>query len=370
MSTISLCMVVRDEEPNIRRCLDSIKDYVNEMVIVDTGSSDRTKEICSEYGASVFAFDWKNNFADARNFGLEKAQGDWILWLDADEAADMTDFPSLQACLDKRENSLILVPMQHFYGQDPKNDQQVYFSSATRLIRNKIGIRFAGKIHESLVSDAFVLSPPAEANRSLRILHYGYMESAFKKKETRNINLLLEEKAQHPNNAWLDYHLAAEYYRARMYSEAYQKVDTALAGFLRNNILPPSLAYKLKYDILLTTGNFEAAYPGIEMAAALYPDYVDLHFYRGIVQCARGEYGKAEQAFSYSLVLGESNVKYLILAGTGSFLSLYCLGLCYKKLEKAAQSEEAFRQTRSLYPAFDPAASWLQNLSEYKIAIT
>lgn len=147
MSAISLCMIVRNEELNIRRCLDSVKNYVDEMVIVDTGSADRTKAVCSEYGARIFDFEWKNDFAAARNFSLEKARGDWILWLDADEVADMADFSSLRVYLDNSEDSLILVPMLHFYGKGPADEKHAYFSSAVRLMRKSTGIRFVGKIH-------------------------------------------------------------------------------------------------------------------------------------------------------------------------------------------------------------------------------
>lgn len=366
MSAISLCMIVRNEELNIRRCLDSVKNYVDEMVIVDTGSADRTKAVCSEYGARIFDFEWKNDFAAARNFSLEKARGDWILWLDADEVADMADFSSLRVYLDNSEDSLILVPMLHFYGKEPADEKHAYFSSAVRLMRKSTGIRFVGKIHEGLDLNAFGLSLPTEANRFLRILHYGYMESALKRKSRRNLDLLLGEKSEQPGNAWLDYHLAAEYYQIEKYADAFQSANLAILGFLRKNTLPPPVLYKLKYDLLITTENYEAAYPGIEKAVVLYPDYVDLHFYKGIVQYARCAYEKAEETFSYCLALGESNPKYLILAGTGSFFSFYFLGLCYKKQGKAEQSEEAFRQAQSLNPSLGTAELGLHDLMERK----
>ena len=362
MPAISLCMIVRNEEKNIRRCLDSVKNHVDEMVIVDTGSTDRTKAICREYGARIFDFKWKGDFAEARNFSLKKAQGDWVLWLDADEAADMVDFPSLRTCLNGEGSPLILIPMLHFYGKEPADENRVYLSSFPRLIRNGAGIRFTGKIHEHLVSDTSSLSLPAEVNRSMRILHYGYMESAWKHKCNRNLELLLREKSEQPNNAWLDYHLAAEYHRSGKCGEAFQSVNRSIVGFLRKNLLPPPLVYKLKYDILITNGNYAAAHAGIEKAVSLYPDYVDLRFYQGMAQFALGEYGKAEQTFSHCLVMGESNPEYLILKGTGSFFSLYCLSLCYEKQGKSKEAEEAFRQAKELNPDPDFSVLGILNL--------
>ena len=83
--SLSLAMIVKDEEQCIKRCLDSVVDLVDEIVIVDTGSTDKTIEICRSYNAQVFPYPWNNNFAEARNFGLDKVTKDWVLWLDADE---------------------------------------------------------------------------------------------------------------------------------------------------------------------------------------------------------------------------------------------------------------------------------------------
>src|SRR5262249_16337399 len=82
---ISLCMIVRDEERCLRECLESIRPWVDEMVVVDTGSTDRTKAIARDCGARVFDVPWVPEFAAARNAGLEQAHGDWIFWMDADD---------------------------------------------------------------------------------------------------------------------------------------------------------------------------------------------------------------------------------------------------------------------------------------------
>ena len=85
MKTLSLCMITKNEEKNLSRCLDSIKDIVDEIIIVDTGSTDKTVEIAKSYGAHIYHYDWNNDFSKARNVSLQKATKDWILVLDADE---------------------------------------------------------------------------------------------------------------------------------------------------------------------------------------------------------------------------------------------------------------------------------------------
>ncbi len=85
MPTLSLCMIVKNEEKHLARCLSSVKDVADEIVIVDTGSTDKTIEIAESFSAKIFHFDWVNDFSAARNFALSKCTGDWILYLDADE---------------------------------------------------------------------------------------------------------------------------------------------------------------------------------------------------------------------------------------------------------------------------------------------
>ncbi len=98
---ISLCMIVKNEEENIEHCLSSIQGLVDEIIIIDTGSTDGTKEIAKKFGAKVFDFKWNNNFSDARNFSLSKATGDWIFILDADEVISPSDHEKIKNLIRK-----------------------------------------------------------------------------------------------------------------------------------------------------------------------------------------------------------------------------------------------------------------------------
>ena len=90
MPAISLCMIVKNEEMHIARCLDSIADLVDEIIIVDTGSEDRTVEIASGYTSKVYSYPWKDDFADARNYSFSKASMDYCMWMDADDVLEET----------------------------------------------------------------------------------------------------------------------------------------------------------------------------------------------------------------------------------------------------------------------------------------
>ncbi len=92
-------MIVKNEESNIANCLKSAQGIVDEIIIVDTGSTDETIAICETFNAKILNFKWNNSFAEARNFGLKQAKGDWILWLDADEEIDVEDGKKLKKYL-------------------------------------------------------------------------------------------------------------------------------------------------------------------------------------------------------------------------------------------------------------------------------
>ncbi len=91
MPTISLCMIVKNEEMHIARCLDSVAELVEEIVIVDTGSTDRTVEIVSDYTSKVYSYPWKDDFSDARNYSFSKASMDYCMWMDADDILEESE---------------------------------------------------------------------------------------------------------------------------------------------------------------------------------------------------------------------------------------------------------------------------------------
>ncbi|MBW1802379.1 MAG: glycosyltransferase family 2 protein [Deltaproteobacteria bacterium] len=154
--TLSLCMIVKDEEEYIGRCIESVQELVDEMVIVDTGSSDNTIKIASGLGASVYHAPWENDFSRSRNISLDKSRADWILVLDADEVISGRDHGLIRDLISKREYFGFKLD-QRSYGMDPNfinwiKTRGVYPEEAgypgyvssplIRLFRNDPRIRF------------------------------------------------------------------------------------------------------------------------------------------------------------------------------------------------------------------------------------
>ncbi|MFC5560068.1 glycosyltransferase [Ureibacillus thermophilus] len=336
-SSISLCMIVKNEEDFIERCLKSVYGIVQEIIIVDTGSTDRTSEICKKYGADVYSYSWNNHFADARNFGIAKAKGDWILWLDADEKLDRSHEDLLIKAIQNPTATMYYLPVINYYGKSfPVDKEKSFIYYQPRLFQNHKGIQFYNRIHETPLFPDVNDSNYTTDYLEIPIHHYGYIEEliAKRKKADRNLQLIEEEYKNPEHSPWIEYHLAYEYYRRGDYQKAFDYLNESIFRFLLNSIKPPSILYRLKYGILIDTNSLDNALEGIEKAIVLYPDYVDLHFIKGYILFQKKKVEEALDSFEKCLELGEHNPKYLILRGTGSFMAEKYKKLCLEKIQK------------------------------------
>lgn len=350
LPSITLCMIVKNEANMIDRCLNSVNGIVNEIIIVDTGSTDSTKEIGENHGARIYPYQWSNNFSEARNYGLSYATGDWILWLDADEELDETDKNNLPKILGDTKANILALPVLNYHGlTEPVDKSHLFLIYQPRLFRNHLSIKFINRIHENVHLpeniDQFI------ENISVSIHHYGYLKQITdeKHKGHRNLRLLEIELSEPSHSPWIEYHIASEYYRNDQYEKAFMYVNQAIVAFIQKGLMPPSLLYKLKYAILIETNSLDGARPSIEKAILLYPDYVDLHFYKGYILYEKKDYSEALKAFEKCLELGEFHTKYLILKGVGTFKAWHYKGLCLEHLGRTDDAKIAYeREKQSL----------------------
>ena len=149
MVTISLCMIVKDEEALLPRCLESIQGLVEEVIVVDTGSSDRTVELAQQAGAQVYHFPWVGDFSQARNFSFSKATQQYCLWMDADDVLDAqyrSGFLQLKAALPP-QTDVVMLPYHTAFDQAGAPTFTYY---RERLIRRLAGLRWSGAVHEAI----------------------------------------------------------------------------------------------------------------------------------------------------------------------------------------------------------------------------
>jgi glycosyltransferase involved in cell wall biosynthesis len=215
--SLSLCMIVKNEERNLPRCLDSVRDLVGEIVIVDTGSTDRTPGIAAEYGAKVVPFDFTRvDFAAARNCSIAHATGRWILVLDADETMDRASAPMMEEIIEREENAGYYLE-RHNRSSDSETSSTDY---VVRLFPNRPEYRYRGRVHETI--DASILAAGGRLHKTaVRIDHeFSSDREARRRKNHRYIKILKEEIAADPtDDTRLDF-LAAEYHQLEMFHEA------------------------------------------------------------------------------------------------------------------------------------------------------
>ena len=357
-------MIVKNEADLLDRCLASVADFVDEIVIVDTGSTDRTVDIATSYGAIVIHHQWQDDFAEARNLSLAHATGDWILWMDADEELESEDGPTLRETIEVSEEPILLIQLTNYYGSAPPDSNRAYQIAHHRLFRNGRGFRFAQPIHEQLNAEAVLGSVPALRTLPVRIYHYGYMDEikSSRGKAERNIEILLRQKVGESYSPWVDYHLASEWMGLKKVEAALGSVNLAIARFLARGQLPPSITYKLKYALLLESGHADRVWPAVDKAIRIYPDYVDLYFYKGLARFLLGQYEDAAQTFSECLAIGDDCSLHLTMKGAGSFLPYYYRGQCRQRLGIANEALEDYEAALRLYPQFEEAAQAVRAL--------
>ncbi len=221
---ITLSMIVKNEEKNLRECLESVKNVVDEIVIVDTGSTDETIHIAKEFDAEVYHYKWRNDFSSARNYALSKSTGDWILYLDADEKLSEKSISEINKVT---ENTNLIGCRCIVNNLDDRNGKPNYMRY-TRLFHNHPKIKFSGQIHEQ-IDDSLFENGFEIINTEVEIIHTGYNLSGeeLKNKAQRNLDILKKEYEENAS-AYNSFQLANTYSLLKEYDSAFKYYSIAV----------------------------------------------------------------------------------------------------------------------------------------------
>lgn len=190
---LSVCMIVKDEEKHIARCLKSVSAIADEIIVVDTGSTDRTVEIAKEFGATVLFHQWTGDFDKARNVSLSAATGKWILWVDGDDEVPEASAKRIDE-LKREDDGLLTAYMVKVRNISPVEISCSNEFNSVRMIRNGKGYEFRGRVHERLDHSIKELGGTAGVCSDVVIYHHGYQsEDVVCDKVLRNIRLLLTD---------------------------------------------------------------------------------------------------------------------------------------------------------------------------------
>lgn len=404
MATLSLCMIVKDEAANLPRCLASVKDLADEIVVVDTGSGDNTPMIAEAAGAKVIFLMWGDDFAHARNVSLDQATQDWILVLDADEtltpqgrqliAMIKQDQPLGQI---KPEDTLLVTMLRQEIGAE-----QAPYTRVSRLFRNLPGIKFVRPYHEGVDESVEVLM--AKESRwqiaqfdEVGIGHTGYRVDAIAAKDKFALaqRIMAAHLAKHPEDSYIANKLGALYTQ----NDEWDKALAILTQALRSGNFDPLTEYELHYHLgithrhwvsgspaqasaganeamataeanyraaiavpidpklklgahqnlgalLMLKGDLDEAMAQYEAAARIAPDQPMTYFNMGVVHRTKGQLEPALRAYEYTLVLDPNYAE-----------AHQNLAVVLFKLGKLPESKRAFEKAIALTENIDPLAN-------------
>jgi len=225
-SRLSVCLIVKNEERFLAQCLKSVKDVAQQIVVVDTGSTDRTVEIAKEFGAEVHSFTWCDDFSAARNAALEHATGDWVLALDADEELAAKDHDTLRKAMSDASAMAWRLPIVDI-GRELDGCSYV-----PRLFRNGPGLFYLGRVHEQVFSSIEVRRAEWGLENKIgdaTLIHHGYTQELVRDRNKIERNLQLLEKAveELPDEPHLLMNLGLELSRSGREAEAFARYREA-----------------------------------------------------------------------------------------------------------------------------------------------
>jgi glycosyltransferase involved in cell wall biosynthesis len=342
MKTIALCMIVKNEQEYLRRCLESVKDKVHQIIIVDTGSTDDTISIAKEYTSDIFEIEWTNDFSAARNESIKHAKTDYILVLDADEYLD--------------ENSNLIEEIEceadYYFTKiyNVMSSDRGLTHLAIRIFANNKGLHYSNRLHEHL-NTMEQKDKLKAAYAKMTIFHTGYTDEMIESREkaNRNLPLMLKEVEENPTfynlfNMGRTYMWVGEHEKAIKYlQEAYPLSKELTIAPELISTLCKSLGELKRYEEALII---------LKDATTIYPDEVDLIHLQALFYMEINYYKDAIAKMNKCLELGDRGIT--VTEGNGSHIAHFRLAEWYESRNDLMKSYEHISEAFKLKNDFVP----------------
>ncbi len=349
--TISLCMITKNEEKYLEQCLNSVKDIVDEVIIVDSGSTDKTKEIAKKFNAKIFDFKWNNDFSEARNESLKHATKDWILVMDADESIAKKDDKKIKSLINSTDYvGFALMHRNYTFdsnaagwvsskGDEYKESEVAsgwYSEPIIRLFRNDKNIHFKGIVHESINDSLERLGKASQAD--IPIHHYGKLEKEKLKQKEILYEKLGENKVKEDNKDFYAYYeLGRQYIHNGKFDEAIDSFEKSIE--LNRNYFE---SWFMLGSVYLLKEDMDNALSKLRKAQSLNQNYPPIYANLGVIFAKKKEYAKAIKNLLKSL---EFNPK--------DAAAYKNLGMCYDEIGDKEKAYVAFRKAIELNPRYN-----------------
>jgi GT2 family glycosyltransferase/tetratricopeptide (TPR) repeat protein/SAM-dependent methyltransferase len=356
---LSCCMIVRNAETTIAAAVGSIRRWVGEVVVVDTGSTDRTVELCRELGAHVFHFPWCDSFSAARNESLKHARGVWLFWMDADDSIDEENGRKLQALAESDIPPEIMGFVMQVHCPGPGGDMScgVTVVDHCKMFRNRRDVGFEGRVHEQVVSSIRRVGGEI-AMTDIAVVHSGadYSPGGQRPKVRRDLRLLRLELRERPGHPFTLFNLGMTYAFAGKHRHAVKRLRQALAASDPRESTVRKI-YSLLANSLRELGRIDEALPNCREGLTLYPKDPELRFREGVLLQDLGDLEGAERA--YLAALANDDVPHFasIDRGVCGYIARHNLALIYVARGDQAAAEQQWQLAVADAPGH--ASGWL-----------
>ncbi len=281
----SLTTIVKNEADTLATCLDSVQDLVDEIIVVDTGSRDHSREVALQHGAHVFDFPWTDSFAAARNESLRHASGQWLLWLDADESFDPANRDKLRHLLANLSDDNAAYVMRQ---RSSAANGSATLVGQVRLFRNHPDLHWDYRVHEQILP-ALRKTGHTIRDTDLAIEHSGYLDPALRhKKLERNLRLLHLDHADRPNDPFTLFNLGWAYADLGRCADALPLLQHSLRYSHPADSITPKL-YVLLSQCHRRLGQHTEAWAACQAGHVRCPDDAELLFLKGQLCHERGD---------------------------------------------------------------------------------
>jgi tetratricopeptide (TPR) repeat protein len=354
--TLSLCMIVRDEEQMLPRCLAAVAGAVDEIVIVDTGSTDATIEIARSFGARVIEREWTGSFAEARNASFDAASGDWLMYLDADELLVREDIELLRALTGRTWREAFHLSLTHYTGDTGEGTALV--QNALRVFRNRPEYRFVGRLHEQITESLPTYLPERFEATGVRIEHYGFLGVVRdgREKSRRNIEILELQRAESAPSPFLHFNLGSEYAAVGDATAALGEFERSWA-LLQNRRDRDSFQFTPVLISRMVKALRACGRPQDALARAIdglerFPDFTELVLEQAFAAVALGHEDRAIACYERCIEMGDPPRRYTARVGCGTYLPRIHLASLRRSRGELEQAIELLELCLREHPEF------------------